>query len=294
MKPLLFDASGNINLAAELSQLIDAEMGSIMLDTFSDGESSIEIHSDCKNREVIILSNLSQPNQSTLPTLLISNMVREFGAKKVTLIAPYLPYMRQDSVFAEGQSMLAKHFASIISQHFDNLITVAPHLHRLFSLNQVYTTHCVIGHVGKQIADWAKQNINNPVFVGPDSESTQWVREVADETKAPYLIASKVRLNDKEVVVDLNNFGEVREHTAVIVDDIISTGGTMLQTINKLKDMGFKKIVCIGIHAIFTENSYVSLLHSAASEVITTNTLPHISNQIDVSQAIADAYKLAL
>lgn len=292
MSTLFFDLSDNLNLSAPVCEKIGATMGKLSMHYFPDGEVNIQLLSDCKDKTVVVLADLSHPNSKILPLLFVLRMIKEQSPKKVVLIAPYLPYMRQDAVFKEGESILARHFAEILSENLDALITVDPHLHRFFSLDQVYPIRTYLAHTTSPIAQWIKTHINEPVIVGPDSESRQWVEAIAGEIKVPFLVANKVRRGDKDVEITVKGLEEFKDKTVVIVDDIVSTGHTILEITKHLEDSGINNIICIATHAIFNENAYGKLAHSHLSQIVSCNTIPHVSNAVDVSDSIAESFKL--
>lgn len=106
-----------------------------------------------------------------MPLIFAAKTARELKAKKITLIAPYLAYMRQDKQFHQGQGITSKYFAALISHYFDNLITIDPHLHRWHSLNDIYSIPTHVLHANDAIASWIIQHVTNPVLIGPDIES---------------------------------------------------------------------------------------------------------------------------
>ena len=141
-------------------------------------------------------------------------------------------------------------------------------------------------HAANAISRWVKENVENPVLVGPDSESEQWVSEVATAAEAPFMVLEKTRHGDRDVEVSVPQVEEFKEHTPVLVDDIISTARTMIETVGHLKNAGMKAPVCIGVHAVFAGSAYQDLINAGA-EVVTCNTIPHESNKIDLSSILA-------
>ena len=105
--------------------------------------------------------------------------MRENGARSIGLAAPYLAYMRQDTEFRPGEVVTSRHFAQLISEQFDWLVTIDPHLHRYPTLEAIYTIPAVAATATDAIADWISQNVNDPIVVGPDEESRQWVDRIA-------------------------------------------------------------------------------------------------------------------
>ena len=132
-------------------------------------------------------------------------------------------------------------------------------------------------------------NVKNPVLIGPDSESKQWVSKVAKDAGASFIVLEKTRLGDKKVRISLPQVDAYKNHTPVLIDDIISTAGTMIETTAHLKKAGMKPPVCIGIHAVFAGNAYQDLLNAGVEDIITCNTIPHKSNRIDISKSTAVA-----
>ncbi|AOE49861.1 ribose-phosphate diphosphokinase [Kangiella sediminilitoris] len=290
MNPLFLDLSGNLNLSAKIRHRIGADLGELHIRSFPDGESSMALKSEVHGRSIVIMTDLSHPNEKVLPLFLLTRILRERKAQEIILIAPYLPYMRQDAEFKLGESKLAKHFASLMSDHVDKLITVEPHLHRIHDLNDIFTIPTANAHSRQSVVEWIIKHIDNPVIIGPDMESTQWVAPVAGELSQPYLVAEKMRKGDKDVSIFIDGLNDYREYTPVVIDDIISTGFTMAGIGEHLKFEGFDNSVCIATHAIFVEDAYLRLTQSQFAQVVTTNTIPHMSNQVDVSEEISRAY----
>lgn len=137
------------------------------------------------------------------------------------------------------------------------------------------------------ISKWINENVQQPVLIGPDSESEQWVSKVAADANAPYIILEKIRKGDRNVRVSVPHVEKYKEYIPVLVDDIISTAHTMLETIGHLKKAAMKPPVCIGIHAVFADKAYVKLLKAGAEKVVTCNTITHPSNAICVDEVLA-------
>ncbi|MDA1098584.1 MAG: phosphoribosyltransferase family protein [Proteobacteria bacterium] len=141
-------------------------------------------------------------------------------------------------------------------------------------------------HAAPAIAAWIRNTIPDPVLVGPDSESEQWVAAVANDAGAPFMVLEKTRRGDRDVQVSVPDIERWRECTPVLVDDIISTARTMIETVGHLKAAAMAPPVCIGIHAVFADNAYDELKAAGAGQVVTCNTIPHPSNAIDMTGLI--------
>jgi ribose-phosphate pyrophosphokinase len=286
MKKIVFALRGNDVLAEILIHKEKAEKGLFETRTFPDGETYVRILSDVKDKKVILVCTLHNPDSKLLPLYFMAKAAKELGAKSITLIAPYLSYMRQDTVFQPGEAVTSTYFAQIISSMADTLITIDPHLHRRSSLSEIYTIPSRVEHAANHISSWIKYTVEKPILIGPDSESEQWVAEVAKNANAPYMILTKVRHGDRDVEISVPLIEKHKDLTPVLVDDIISTGRTMIETIKHLKTAGMKPPICVGVHAVFAGNAYQEILNSGAKEIITCNTIPHESNRIDISDLL--------
>lgn len=289
MEKIFFAIPGNEELSKSLAEKCHAETGKVIIREFPDEETYVKIDSDVKDKQVIIVCTLNHPDKKLLPLYFLSQTVKELGAKSVCLVSPYLAYMRQDKRFYPGEGITSVYFAKLISSFADSLITIDPHLHRRSNLAEIYSISTKILHASTLISDWIKTNIDKPLLVGPDKESEQWVSEVSHNADAPFLILEKIRRGDEDVEVSVPDVEKFKIYTPVLIDDIISTAQTMISTIYHLKKAGMKDPVCIGVHGIFANNAFADLIHAGAKEVITTNTIIHNSNKIQIDKIIADA-----
>lgn len=287
MKPLLFNLDSDPFLANQLRHHLDADSGLLNTRQFPDQETYLRIDSNCQNRDCVIFCNLYQPNSKILPLIFLADTLRELGAARVVLITPYLCYMRQDIRFQPGECVNAYPFGKLLSQHVDFLVTMDPHLHRIHALDEVYQIPTAVVPAAPLIAFWVVCSIVEPLFIGPDSESEQWVSEVARLAEAPYVIMEKVRHGDRDVDIHLPDMTQWQGYTPVLVDDIISSGKTMQNTLKALQNVGLSRGYCIGVHGLFADNAYAELKQLA--DVVTTRTVPHASNQIEIAESLAKA-----
>jgi len=287
MDKIVFALPGNEKLAKSIISGIKCEEGKYEYHRFPDEESYIRLESGVNGKEAIIVCTLDRPDNKFLPLYFLSEIIRDAGADKITLVAPYLAYMRQDKKFNPGECITSEHFANLLSGFIDELITIDPHLHRISSLDAIYPIPTKVIHSAPFISAWIKENIKNPILIGPDMESKQWVSQVAKDAGAPYTVLVKSRLGDKNVKVSIPHIQKyIGNYTPVIVDDIISTALTMIKTIEHLKEQGAKNPVCIGIHGVFSGDASTALKQSGSGQIVTCNTIAHPTNAIDLSEAI--------
>ncbi len=286
MKTVFFSFPGNEELSLNLIKNQEGELGAFELRNFPDGETYLRILTEVFNKKTILVCSLNQPNDKIIPVYLFAKTLKSLGAKEVIFIAPYLAYMRQDALFKTGEGLSSHYMAQLISGCVDKLITVDPHLHRIAQLNEIYAIQTKVVHAAEHIALWIKQHVPKALLIGPDSESEQWVSKVAQQAAAEYTVLSKHRSGDKQVEVSVPLVENYKDHTPVLIDDIISTGRTMIETLLHLKKLNMKPAVCIAIHAVFAGNAYKELQEAGASKIVSCNTIKHESNAIDISELL--------
>ena len=289
MKPVVFAMPGNETMARSLSTHLSAELGTREIRQFPDGESYVRLDTPVENRVVILVCTLDRPDAKFLPLTFMAATARELGAARVGLVCPYLAYMRQDRRFHSGEAVTSVYFSKFLGGVFDWLVTVDPHLHRHHSLGEIVPVPAFAAHAAPLLASWVRANVPNPILIGPDSESEQWVAEVAADARAPYAVLEKTRKGDRDVEIAIPDLGANQDRTPVLVDDIISTGRTMIEAIRGLARKGYQRPVCLGVHAVFAGDAYLALRDAGAASVVTCNTIPHPSNAIETTEIIADA-----
>ena len=275
-------------LAESLLQKTGWQRGNMVLRQFPDGETYIRVLDDVHDQDVAILCQLHHPDTRVLPLLLMADTLHDLGARKVGLIAPYLAYMRQDKRFNEGEGVSSHYFARLISQHLDWLLTVDPHLHRIHDLGEVYRIPATALTAVQPIAEWIMQNIKAPLVIGPDGESEQWAARVAQAAGCPWEVLQKQRFGDRDIQISLPHVEQHLQRTPVLVDDIISTGKTMMLAARHLQDAGMAAPVCVAVHGIFAPGA-LEEMQAQGLTVITSNSIPNNSSQIDLAGLLSSA-----
>ncbi len=291
MRPLLVSLREDDPLAQPLAVAIGGEVARRTLRRFPDGETYLRYDTPPARRSVVLLCSLDRPDDKTLPLLFAAATARDLGAASVGLVSPYLAYMRQDRRFQPGEAVTSSAFARIISREVDWLVTVDPHLHRRSALSEIYTVPASVLHAASLLAEWIRANVERPLLIGPDGESAQWVAAVAKDVGCPSIVLEKTRHGDHDVEVSVPQVERWVGHTPVLVDDIVSTARTMIETIGHLTLAGMRPPVCVAVHGIFAGNAYQDLRAAGAARIVTSNTVPHESNLIDVAPLLAEAVR---
>ena len=256
---------------------------------FPDGESLVTVPDGLSGADVAIVATLREPDRLALPMRFAAATARELGARSVGLVAPYLGYMRQDRRFSAGQAVSAPLFAEFLGESFDWLVTVDPHLHRIAGLDDLFRIPAIRVSSAPLLAEWIRANVPDAVLLGPDGESRQWVRDVARLARRPYEVLTKRRAGDRNVEVSVPVGAALDGGTPVIVDDIASSGQTMVRAIERLLASGARPPVCLVIHGIFAAGSVDALSAAGARCVVSTDTVPHPTNGIGIGSIVAEA-----
>ena len=262
----------------------------IELHRFPDGESKLTLPAQLPD-EVGICRSLDHPNDKLIELLLAAKTARQQGVKRLTLIAPYLCYMRQDIAFHPGEAVSQQIIGPFLAELFDRVVTVDPHLHRIDKLSQALPSiEAVSLQSAALMGEFLAANTTRPLLVGPDGESEQWVRAIAEPAGLDYAIATKQRLGDWEVEIKLpaHNY---HQHEVILVDDMISTGRTLINVTHQLKAQGAEVIHCLVTHALFTDAVTQALHHAGITHIWSCDSIAHPSNAIALAPLLASVLR---
>jgi ribose-phosphate pyrophosphokinase len=289
MNPILIAMPGSEVFSAQLRNFLNCEIGDLQIHHFPDGESCPRFLTPVMGRDVIFSCALDHPDAKIIQLYLSACVARELGARSVGFIIPYLPYMRQNTRFQEGEGITSAHFARLISSCCDWLVTVDPHLHRHRTMSEIYTIATKVVHAAPIIAKWIAANVPSPIIFGPDGESEQWAAEVAEAADCPYAVLKKTRHGDREVEVSIPDASFWVGMTPVLVDDIVTTARTMIAATRQIEVAGMAPPVCIGVHPLFIGDAFVALHTTGVERIVSCNTIAHATNRINLCQPIAEA-----
>jgi ribose-phosphate pyrophosphokinase len=287
MPSVIHPLPGNEALAARLARALGVELGVLATRRFPDGESYLRLDTPVSGRTVALACTLDRPDEKLALLLLAALTARDLGASRVGLVAPYLAYMRQDHRFQPGEAVSSTCFGRILSPVLDWLVTVDPHLHRHRALAECYAIPCHVAQSAPLVAAWIAGHVRDPVVVGPDAESGQWVAAVAAAAGAPHVVLRKVRRGDRDVGVSAPDLSAHAGRTPVVVDDIVSTASTLIETVRELRAAGLPAPTCIAIHGVFAGTAERDLVAAGAARVVSSSTIPHPTSAIDVTDLVA-------
>ncbi|MBI4144557.1 ribose-phosphate diphosphokinase [Candidatus Woesearchaeota archaeon] len=281
---LVLGGNNSADLAKSVARKCKAKFARITTRTFPDGETYIRLP-NVVNRHVVIINSMHPlPNDSLIELFLAWHTAKELGARKITLIVPYMAYLRQDKRFHPGEALSNHLIAGLLSA--DAFITIDPHLHRIHAMKEVFKKRAKHLTSNALLAEFIKKNIPESIIMGPDGESYQWAADIAKKIRYPVVMLKKKRFSSRNVRILVKSKVPLKNKVVVIVDDIISSGHTMFEPIKQLKQLGVKRIYCVCVHGIFAENA-LKRLKNLGAIVISTNTISNAVAKIDVSSLIA-------
>ena len=274
----------------QLASSLNLPCFDITVHHFPDKESLVTLPAE-KYQHVIFCLSLDYPNNKLIELFLAAKTARQQGVKRLTLVAPYLCYMRQDKSFHSGETISQQIIGQWLSELFDEVITIDPHLHRVSSLDTVIpNTNNIVVTAAPLLGNFVKSFKKEFLLMGPDEESLQWVKQVAAICNSPYAVASKIRHSDSQVSIQLpeNNF---KNQHVILVDDVISTGNTVAQTAIQLYEAGASQVDVLVTHALFSKDAVEILEKANIKNIYSSDAIPHKTNCIYLADLLAEKIK---
>lgn len=279
--------------AKKIARSIKAKYSKTQVGKFPDNEIYIKYNTNLKGKKLIIVESLQpNPNKALLNVIWAAKAAKMQGAKKIIIIAPYLGFMRQDKMFNSGEAINAQIMSDLMNKYVDKLLTIDPHLHRIPKMKDVFTISAKNLTANSVIAKYVKKTFKkqNLLIMGPDWESYQWADKIAAEVGVKDTVLHKDRHTTRNVDVKLTENIDLKGKDIVIVDDIISTGNTMIKAAIKSKKLGAKSVHAIGVHGLFVENG-LKKMKKHFNSIVTVDTIKHETNAIDISPVIIKELK---
>ena len=241
----------------------------------------------------ILYASLDHPNEKLVALLFAAEALRRGGAGRLILLAPYLCYMRQDAAFHQGEAISQKVVGSLLAGCVDRVITVDAHLHRTPDIRAVFPgIEADNLSAMPAIADALRKDTLDPAtVVGPDAESRPWVGDLAGRLGLASTVAHKTRRGDRSVEIRILEPAKIAGRPALIADDIVSSGGTMIACAKALAAAGATAIDAVVTHALFTEQLGREMILSGIRSIRSTHSVPHSTNAIVLDDLLVDALK---
>lgn len=242
----------------------------------------------------IVFASLDQPNDKLLALLFASEALRRGGARRLVLAAPYLCYMRQDTAFHQNEAISQKVIGRLLAGAVDRVVTVNAHLHRTKNIGDVFPgieaeNLSAIPAIARALQTSGFDPAT--VVVGPDEESRVWVADLAGRLGTQHAVARKTRRGDRSTDTSFADPSLFAGRPALLVDDIVSSGGTLIACARALRAAGANTIDAIVTHALFAPELIGKLFEAGIRSVKSTDSVPHPSNAIALDQLLAEALR---
>lgn len=273
--------------AARVARATGWELVTLTEHRFPDGESLVRVPAPAAARRAVLVRGLDDPNEKLLEVLLAADALRRAGARRVELVAPYMPYMRQDTVFSPGEPVSQQVIGALLARAFDAVFTVEAHLHRIADLAEVAGPGARSLSAAGEIRAWIERHAPGALVVGPDIEATAWTRAIAEAADLPWAVGAKTRRGDRRVAVEFTSLPRVRR--AVLVDDIASSGATLAAAARQLRRAGIRTLDALVVHAIFARGSRRRIRAAGVHRILSSDSIVHPTNGFSVAAVVAAA-----
>jgi ribose-phosphate pyrophosphokinase len=270
----IFAGNSNLPLAREVCEYLKVPLGTATVETFSDGESKVEIKENVRGGDVFVLQSTCAPGNDNLMELLVMlDAFKRASAKRITAVIPYYGYARQDRKVVPRVPISAKLVADLITTAgASRILTMDLHSGQIqgffdIPVDNLYATPVILQYLRRQL------DHNEVTIVSPDAGGVERARDFASRLDASLAIIDKRRVGPN-VVAEMNIIGEVKGQTAVLLDDMVDTAGTLTMAAEALKKEGAKKILSCCTHAVLSGPAIQKIADSPLEGLIVTNTIP--------------------
>jgi ribose-phosphate pyrophosphokinase len=268
--------------AEDLARHLNQPLAQLTSKRFPDDELYLRILDPIKGEDVIIVQT-TYPDRNIIELLLLQEAVNEAGAATIIVVIPYFGYARQDKKFEEGEPISAKALAEHISMQADKVITVDPHKEHILDFFTVPAESC---SALPEIARYLNKKGGIDLILAPDKGAKHRAEQISQIVNCEYDYLEKKRIDGATVEIKPKNIDAHNKNT-VIIDDIISTGGTMAKAIKQLKIQGAKKIAVACTHGVFAEGAKEKLHIAGCDEIICTDSIQNEFSKVKLASAIA-------
>jgi len=291
---LVTSGSPSKTLAWKVAQELSADYLDTEVKQFPDGETYVRFLGEVAKEEIIVVQSLGhQPNHYLVELFLMLDALKDLKAKRVVAVLPYFAYARQDERFKSGEAISLKTVSRLIeAAGADHIFTIDSHRHRVVDQDELTTVPLddltAMGELAKYMA--TKYEMTNPAVIGPDAEAGAWAKTAADALSVDYDALEKTRYDAETVEIKPRHL-DLKGRDVLIVDDIISTGNTIIKAIGVLKENGAKDVYVACTHPLLVLNALMRIYQAGAVDVVGTDTVQSAISHVSVAPVIAKAVK---
>jgi len=282
---IVYGGSNSLKLASRVSEVLGFSRGDVEMKTFPDGEIYVRILSDVCGKEALVVHSVLD-NNDLIESLLLLDALRDSGAKRIHAVFPYLAYMRQDKKFIKGEALSAKTILSLLDEKADRLTLINVHFLNGGGAHVFHGIKLINLDALPLIAKYYAEKLDNPLFVAPDMGARNAVSRAAEKTGCEFDYLQKTRLNGEEVEIKPKGL-DVEGMDVVILDDMISTGGTMIKASEALRQQGAKTINLGCVHGVFSRGT--EIFNKVCDSLVCTDTIARNESLISVTELISES-----
>ncbi|WP_374437553.1 ribose-phosphate diphosphokinase [Inhella sp.] len=275
-------------LAHALAQELGCPLALVEVHRFPDGESRLRLPPRLP-AHTVLLRGLQQANERLAELLLVAGGARELGAQRLSLVTPYLGYMRQDIEFTPGEVVSQRHMGALLARAFDAVLTVDPHLHRVATLDAVMPgCEGVALSAAPLLGRFVAAQRPGALLLAPDGEAEQWVAAAGAASGLAHAVCHKERHGDLQVQIALPDF-EFKGRAVVLLDDVASTGGTLALAARLALAAGAAALDVAVTPARFVGDAEARVRAAGVDQIWSSDCVPHPSNAVAVAPLLAQA-----
>ncbi len=283
-------------LAAKVALELSSKAGALEIRRFPDGEKYLRVLDDVKDQNIVVIQSIHHtPDELLFEFLLLVDTLKDLGAKRVIAFIPYFAYARQDERFKPGEALSFRTVSRLMeSVGTDEIFTIDMHQHRVSDSSKVFKIPSHNLSAIPLLADYLKKTgtVQKPLVIGPDAEAEQWAKLAAERLETDYDVFEKKRLGDERVEVRPRK-ASAKGRDVLIVDDIISTGGTIVEASKILLSQGASKVTVACTHPILATGALEKILKAGVASVVGTDTVPSPISLVSVAPLIASEVRKA-
>lgn len=272
-------------VAEDLSKKLGAPLAGTISKRFPDDEFYVRVVDDI-SREHVIIVQTTYPDPNIVELFLLQNAVTESGAKEITVVIPYFGYARQDTKFENGEPISAKTIASLIGLNADRVITVDPHKEHILKF---FSTSAFSCSAVPELAKYLKKK-DIDMVLAPDKGALDRAKKASEIIGCDFDYMEKTRIDGETIEIKPKKL-DAQNKNAAIIDDIISTGGTMAKSIQELKKNGAKNVFVACTHGLFAGDAVKKINSAGCNEIISTDTVQGKFSKVKIAPCISPFFK---
>lgn len=284
---IVFGSEETADLAWEVSKQLGAEMGRLEIKRFPDGEFHTHILTDIKGKHCAVVKSLTS-SDDIVQLFLLLDALKDNGANLVHTVIPYMAYARQDKQFTEGEALSAKTILKLLDELSDDITVVNCHFLREGGEFVKYGVRIRNLDAMPLLVEHFKSKLDKPLLVAPDKGSLGYAKDAAESMNCDFNHLTKKRISGREVIIKSKEL-DVKGKDVLILDDMISTGGTIVEVANVIRGWkpGSLNVGCV--HGLFVEG--LDKFKGVADRFVCTNTLKTPISKVSVAKVITESLR---